>query len=71
MPRRTTRFRGPAVAAALRTLIDSPEVMGHCREVAARFADDTRPFERACDELEALALARAAPAAAPALPSGA
>ena len=33
-----SEFRGPAVAEALRALLDSPVVAARCREVAGRFA---------------------------------
>jgi rhamnosyltransferase subunit B len=49
-----TQFRGPAVAEALGSLIDSPEVAARCRAVADRFADDPQPMERACEAIEAL-----------------
>ncbi|HMB04099.1 MAG TPA: glycosyltransferase [Isosphaeraceae bacterium] len=48
------RFRGPAVAAALRSLLDSPEVSARCREVAGRFRD-ARPLDEACDAVGSLA----------------
>jgi rhamnosyltransferase subunit B len=48
------QFRGPAVADALRPLLDSPEVAARCRAVADRFADDPRPMELACEEIESL-----------------
>jgi UDP:flavonoid glycosyltransferase YjiC (YdhE family) len=56
------KFRGPAVARALGTLLDSPEVAARCRAVADRFADDPRPMERASEAIEALARAAAVPA---------
>jgi rhamnosyltransferase subunit B len=48
------KFRGPKVAEALTALLDRPEVAPHCRAVAARFADDPAPMERASEALEAL-----------------
>jgi UDP:flavonoid glycosyltransferase YjiC (YdhE family) len=56
---RPKRFRGPAVAAALAQLLDSPEVARSCQAVAARFAAGPRPMEAACDAVEALARAGA------------
>ena len=55
------RFRGPAVAAALRELLDSAAVAAACRAVASRFAEDPRPMERAAEAIETL---HAAPVAA-------
>jgi rhamnosyltransferase subunit B len=46
-------FRGPAVAATLRTLLDSPTVATRCREAAARFTD-IEPLAQACDWIEEL-----------------
>jgi UDP:flavonoid glycosyltransferase YjiC (YdhE family) len=51
------QFHGPAVAAALAQLVDSPEVARSCQAVAARFQNDPRPMEAACDVVEALARA--------------
>jgi rhamnosyltransferase subunit B len=51
---RLARFRGPAVASALKVLLDSPEVAKSCREVAIRFVEDGRPMERASEAIEAL-----------------
>src|SRR4051812_16760196 len=48
------KFRGPAVARVLHSLLGSPGVARHCRAVAARFADDPDPLSRACEEIEAL-----------------
>ncbi len=48
------RFRGPAVAAALRALIDHAEVADACRKVASRFAEDPRPMDRAAEAIETL-----------------
>ena len=52
------KFRGPAVAKSLASLIDSPEVAASCRAVAARFADQPDPLDTAADAIEALATAR-------------
>jgi rhamnosyltransferase subunit B len=49
------RFRGPAVASALRMLIDTPEVAARCRAVADRVAQDAPALDRAVDALESLA----------------
>jgi rhamnosyltransferase subunit B len=56
------RFRGPAVAAALRALLGSPTVADRCRAVAARFAEDPRPMDAASVAIEALAEAAPVPA---------
>ena len=48
------RFRGPAVAAALASLVDSPTVIARCRELAAH-CDGTVSLAAACEELEGLA----------------
>jgi UDP:flavonoid glycosyltransferase YjiC (YdhE family) len=48
------RFRGPAVADALATLLDSPTVAARCRELAGR-CDGLASLSAACDELEQLA----------------
>ncbi|HEX8202711.1 MAG TPA: glycosyltransferase [Isosphaeraceae bacterium] len=56
------RFRGPAVASALRALIESPAVAESCRAVAARFAEDPRPMDAASAAIEALAEATPPPA---------
>jgi UDP:flavonoid glycosyltransferase YjiC (YdhE family) len=56
------RFRGPALARALGTLLDSPEVAARCRAVAGRFADDPRPMERASEAIESLARPAPVPA---------
>jgi rhamnosyltransferase subunit B len=50
------KFRAPAVAAKLRSLVESKEVGARCREVAARFAD-VKPLEQTCDLIEGLARA--------------
>jgi UDP:flavonoid glycosyltransferase YjiC (YdhE family) len=50
-------FRGPAVADALRSLLDSPTVAQRCREVAARFAG-VEPLAQACDWIEELLAGR-------------
>jgi UDP:flavonoid glycosyltransferase YjiC (YdhE family) len=47
-------FRGPAVAAALRPLIESPDVAARCRDLAARFPADGRGLDIACDAIESL-----------------
>jgi UDP:flavonoid glycosyltransferase YjiC (YdhE family) len=46
-------YRGPAVARALRRLLDSTEVRQRCRAVRERFTTD-EPFTRACGMIEAL-----------------
>jgi UDP:flavonoid glycosyltransferase YjiC (YdhE family) len=46
------RFRGPALAGAIRHLLEDASVAGRCREIATRLAD-ADGLERACDELEA------------------
>ncbi len=51
------RFRGPAVAAALRELLDHAEVADSCRRVASRFAEDSRAMERAAEAIETLNVA--------------
>ena len=48
-------FKGPAAAKVLGTLIDNPEVLQNCRNVAAKFAEDPHPMQKACEALEALA----------------
>ena len=48
------RFRGPAVAAALAPLLDSPTVATRCRELAAR-CDGPAALAAACEALEQLA----------------
>ena len=52
------RFRGPAVATALASLLDSPTVTATCRELAA-YCDGPASLSAACDELERLASSRA------------
>jgi UDP:flavonoid glycosyltransferase YjiC (YdhE family) len=52
------RFRGPAVAAALETLLESTTVTANCRELAAR-CNGPAALAAACDELERLASSRA------------
>src|SRR5262249_4330574 len=47
-------FRGPRVAAALKALVDSPDVAAHCRGVAERFADGSQPMQDAAEAIEAL-----------------
>jgi len=48
------RFRGPAVADALRRLTEDPGVAESCRRVVARFADDPSPMDRASIAIESL-----------------
>jgi UDP:flavonoid glycosyltransferase YjiC (YdhE family) len=48
------RFRGPELAETLRGLLDNPETAASCRSVAARFAADPHPMERASAAIEAL-----------------
>ena len=55
------RFRGPAVAEALRGLIGSPEVAANCRRVAGLVAGDGRPLDRAAEAVEGLLDAAAVP----------
>jgi UDP:flavonoid glycosyltransferase YjiC (YdhE family) len=50
-----TRFRTPAVAAALGHLLDSSAVAASCRSVAERFPDDVHSMERACEAIETFA----------------
>jgi len=57
------RFVGPAVAAALRPLLDDPVVANRCRAVAGRLAA-ADGLDRACDEIEAAYGEAMAPAAA-------
>jgi rhamnosyltransferase subunit B len=47
------RFRGPAVAAALRPLLDDRRVGDRCHDIALRLAD-ADGLERGCDEIEAI-----------------
>jgi rhamnosyltransferase subunit B len=47
------RFRGPAVAAALATLLDSPTLAAKCRELAAR-CDGATALAAAGDAMESL-----------------
>ncbi len=49
-----SRFRGPAVADALRRLTEDPGVAESCRRVVARFADDPSPMDRASVAIESL-----------------
>ena len=49
-----SKFRGPAVARELQSLIDGPEVTTRCRETAGLFIQDPHPMEAACDAIEAL-----------------
>jgi UDP:flavonoid glycosyltransferase YjiC (YdhE family) len=51
------RFRGPAVAAALSMLFNSPTVAAKCRELASRCNGPTT-LAAACDALESLASSR-------------
>jgi UDP:flavonoid glycosyltransferase YjiC (YdhE family) len=46
------RFRAPAVASALRALLDSTDVAAACRLVADRFQQDARALDRACAAIE-------------------
>lgn len=48
------RFKGPAVAQALRGLLESPGVGRACKEIAGRFAG-VNALGNACDEIEAAA----------------
>jgi rhamnosyltransferase subunit B len=48
------RFRGPKVAAALKALLDSPDVATRCRGVAERFTDGSQPMQDASEAIEAL-----------------
>jgi UDP:flavonoid glycosyltransferase YjiC (YdhE family) len=49
------RFRAPAVARALRRLLDSAETAASCRLVADRIRDDAGALERACEAIETFA----------------
>jgi rhamnosyltransferase subunit B len=51
---RPGKFRGPAVARELRPLLESTEIAAHCRAVAAKFAEDFRPMDRASAAIERL-----------------
>lgn len=53
------RFRGPAIAAALAPLVESPSVAFKCRELAAR-CDGPAALAAACAALEQLASSHAA-----------
>jgi rhamnosyltransferase subunit B len=46
------RFRGPAVASALRALLDSPVVAANCRTVAGLVERDSGSLERAAEAIE-------------------
>jgi UDP:flavonoid glycosyltransferase YjiC (YdhE family) len=52
---RPARFRAPAVARALRGLLDSTEVAASCCRVADRFPNDAQALERACAAIETFA----------------
>lgn len=56
------RFRGPAVADALRALLDSPSVASSCRAVAARIPADGRGLALDCDALDTLGRPEIVPA---------
>ena len=47
------RFRGPAVAAKLQRLLDSPDVADQCQTLARKL-EGTNALEDACDLVEAL-----------------
>jgi rhamnosyltransferase subunit B len=53
------KFRGPAIAAALERLLNSPEVTAKCRALAAK-CNGPASLTAACEALEALAKVRAA-----------
>ena len=55
-------FRGPAVASALKTLMDAPEVAASCRAVAELVARDGDTLGRAVDVIETLRCASTIPA---------
>jgi UDP:flavonoid glycosyltransferase YjiC (YdhE family) len=46
------RFRGPVVASALRTLLDSPAIAANCRTVAGLVQRDSGSLERAAEAIE-------------------